>query len=61
MINEAIEPIGKLQHRDIGMLAFIVTLMLTRRVMAKLEKMDRTGAFKRVPTSAGHLRFAWNA
>ena len=36
LINEATEPSGKLQHDDIGLLAFIVTFMFARMVMAKL-------------------------
>ena len=36
MINEATEPSGKLQHDDIGLLAFIVAFMFAHMVIPKL-------------------------
>ena len=44
MINEATRPCDKVQHDDIGLLAFIVAFMLERSVMAKLWKRDISSA-----------------
>ena len=60
-VNEATRPADRVRHDSMGILALIVTTLLTAGIMTQLWKRDVASAFRRIPIRSDHLDLAWVA